>query len=249
MSRLTSTSPGLGAPARIGTVSGGLTLAVGKRDRLIHGAHVHSHARRGRVSRHLNLQTAGGVWTRQHHGGFASLLRDHLNWIRVIPRASGHGHRRGCFELRGLGAVGSRSGRSRQERASFERDRWYRHGRRGAGRHCRQEPAPFELEGPGLEFARRASQGRESFPVRPRGDRPRQHWRGTCTRRPHRLEDGPDLKIKKKRTLEVITRSPGTGRNLKEGGRLRQRTMNGAAWEVYGEPLGSWANSRRSGFT
>jgi hypothetical protein len=25
--------------------------------------------------------------------------------------------------------------------------------------------------------------------------------------------------------------------------------MNGAAWEVYGEPLGSWTNSRRSGFT
>ena len=25
--------------------------------------------------------------------------------------------------------------------------------------------------------------------------------------------------------------------------------MNGAAWEVYGEPLGSWANSRRSDFT
>jgi hypothetical protein len=47
-----------------------------------------------------------------------------------------------------------------------------------------------------------------------------------------RLEDQ-----EKKGALEVITRSSGTWRNLRELRRLTQGTMNGAAWEVYGVPL------------
>ena len=82
MVKLTSTSPGLGAPERIGTVSGGVNLAVGKRDRLIHSAHVHAHGRRRRVRSQLNLQLAAVVATRQNHGGYAVLLPDHLSWRR-----------------------------------------------------------------------------------------------------------------------------------------------------------------------
>ena len=71
-------------------------LAVGKRDRLIHSAHVHSHGRRGRVRRHLNLHRASVVCTRQHHGGFAVLLPDHLSWRRRPWGQPGLWHSANC---------------------------------------------------------------------------------------------------------------------------------------------------------
>ena len=64
---------------------GGLGLAIGKRDRLIHSTHVHSHGRRGGRSppRPATCPCRVG-YTRQRHGGFAVLLRNHLRQS-IVP--------------------------------------------------------------------------------------------------------------------------------------------------------------------